>query len=106
MKHAALHAIQNTAQLALFEQPSCTGKKWTVADIWSQEWNLAINLAIITACTGQWLKLKDMAKIASEFAVPDVNYPAFAYQVKYLGETGRLVLRANKKSDDFEWSAA
>lgn len=96
----------NEAQLNLFEAASTIEKKWSVQDIWSPEWNSAINLAIISTCKGNWLQLKNMRAIAIEFAVPNENYPAFAYQVKHLATTGKLLERINSKTKNSEWTAA
>ena len=106
MKSTFFSLCLNTAQLNLFESASESERKWSAQNIWSPEWNLAIDLAIITACTGNWLQLKNMRGIALEFAIPNENYPAFAYQVKHLARTGKLLERTNSKTQNSEWTAA
>jgi hypothetical protein len=92
-------------QLNLFEPTSFTQKKWAINDIWTPAWNLAISIAIITACQKKWLELKDLADTANSFSVEESN-PPFSYQVAHLAKTGKLLERANSKTGNTEWMAA
>jgi hypothetical protein len=98
--------MKNTAQLPLFEQYQPAKPAWSVNDIWTPAWNLAIDLAIIMACTGKWVQLKEMAALAIEFGVGNENYPPFSYQVCYLEKIGKLKLRKNSINNPCEWMAA
>lgn len=98
--------MKNSIQIGLFEQSDTQKQSWTANDIWTHEWNLAIDLAIIIACTGKWLQLKEMAGLAIEFAVGNENYPPFSYQVFHLSNIGKLKIRTNSKTKQTEWLAA
>lgn len=106
INQSATFATRKTAQLNLFEQDQPTQPAWTVRDIWTPAWNLAIDLSIIIACTGKWLQLKEMSSLAIEFGVGNENYPPFSYQVCYLAKIGKLKERTNSKTNLAEWTAA
>ena len=98
--------MKNSAQLTLFEQCQTARSIWTVRDIWTPAWNLAIDLAIIIACTGKWRQLKDMSGLAIEFGVAHENSPPFSFQVYHLSNIGKLKIRTNSNTKQTEWIAA
>jgi hypothetical protein len=91
-------------QLSIFDQapPPIT---WADRDIWTDAWNRAINLAIITECTGKWLKLADLREIAEIFQLNETD-PPFHFQVVHLERnTRQLKVRSNTKTGVIEWTA-
>lgn len=96
--------MKNTAQLTLFEH-QIEKQIWNVRDIWTPQWKLSINLAIVMACTETWTSLKELSSIASIFSL-EINHAPFSYQVRYLAKIGKLKERTNPQTNFLEWIAA